>query len=100
MSAQRIAACLRGGPTFKRSALGLIFSVAGVMFLGSASVGSASVQTPIIHVLSNRADLISGRDALVSIDVPPRVNSGRLHARLSGVADPNVRLFAARFLGL
>ena len=80
MGACRLAA----GTTFKR-ALGLIFSVAGLMvFLGSASVASASVQTPTIHVLSNRADLISGRDALVSIHVPPRVNRNGVRVYLNG----------------
>jgi hypothetical protein len=71
--------------TFKRSALALIFLVAGlVTFLGSASAASASVQTPIIQVLSNRADLISGRDALVSINVPPGVNTNGVRVYRNG----------------
>jgi hypothetical protein len=75
---------LAGGTTFKRSALGLIFSVGLIAFLGSTGVVSAAVQTPTIHVLSNRADLISGRDALVSIDVPPRVNANGVRVYLNG----------------
>ena len=44
---------------------------------------AASANVPIIHVLSNRADLISGGDALVSIDVP-RVNTNGVRVYLNG----------------
>src|SRR4051812_10489367 len=49
---------LGDGATFKRSVLALTFLVAGLMILLGlgASVASAQVPTPIIHVLSNRAD--------------------------------------------
>ena len=74
------------GTTFKRSALALIFLVAGLLvFLGSgASVASARVQTPLIHVLSNRADLMSAGDALVSIELSPRVNPNSVRVYLNG----------------
>src|SRR6059058_2942512 len=57
--------------TFKRSALVVIFWVAGLaIFLGlGVTAASARVRTPIIHVLSNRADLVSGGDTLVSVDL-------------------------------
>src|SRR5438093_11829868 len=62
------------GTTFKRSALALIFLVAGLLvFLGSgASVASARVQTRLLHVLSNRAGLMSVAAARAGIDVSPR----------------------------
>ena len=44
-----------------------------LLALGPAAA-TARVRTPIIHVLSNRADLISSGDALVSIDLPGRRN--------------------------
>jgi hypothetical protein len=74
------------GATFKRSALALTFLVTGlVIFLGlGASVVSAQVPTPIIHVLSNRADLISGGDALVAIDLPENVDPSGVRVYLNG----------------
>src|SRR2546428_11289492 len=77
---------LTRGTTFSRSAFGLTSLVASlVVFRASGvSVGSSSVQTPIVHVLSNRADLVSGGDALVSIDVPPRVNTSGVRVYLNG----------------
>ena len=74
------------GSMLSRSVVGVITLAASlVVFLVSGvSVGTSSVQTPIIHVLSNRADLISGGDALVSIDVPPRVNTNGIRVSLNG----------------
>jgi hypothetical protein len=73
------------GTTFKGSALALIFLVSGlVVFLGFGATASARVQTPTIHVLSNRADLISGGDALVSIELSQRVNPNRVRVYLNG----------------
>jgi uncharacterized tannase-like protein DUF6351 len=45
-----------------------------VLALGPAAA-TARVRTPVIHVLSNRADLVSSGDALVSVDLPGRRNS-------------------------
>src|SRR5947208_15297447 len=92
MRAQRV-----GEPTTsKRSVLALIFLVAGlVVFLVSgASVASARVRTPIIHVLSNRADLISGGGVLVSVDLTARTNSRRVRVYLNG--HPITSNFAVR----
>src|SRR4051794_31470305 len=45
-----------------------------ISLLALSSAATASVQTPEIVVLSNRADLISGGDALVEIMVPGYLN--------------------------
>jgi hypothetical protein len=72
--------------TIKRSVLALALLVAGVLvFLGAgANVASARVRTPIIHVLSNRADLVSGGNALVSIDLSARIKPSRVRVSLNG----------------
>src|SRR3954470_22534989 len=79
---------LPDGATFKRSVLALTFLVAGLMILLGlgASVASAQVPTPIIHVLSNRADLISAGDALVAIDLPENVDPSDVTVSLNGHA--------------
>jgi len=69
-----------------RSVVGVIALAATfvVSLASGVSVGASSLQTPIIHVLSNRADLISGGDALVSIDVPPHFNTNGIRVSLNG----------------
>src|SRR3954471_15142393 len=71
---------------FKGSVLALTFFVTGLIaFLGlGVSVGSAQAPTPIIHVLSNRADLISGGDALVAIDLPENGDPSDVAVYLNG----------------
>jgi hypothetical protein len=54
-----------------RVVLALLIASLAVLGLG-ANAASARVRTPIIHVLSNRADLISAGDALVSVDLTAR----------------------------
>src|SRR5689334_919410 len=44
--------------------------------------GAAQTQPLRIQVLSNRADLISGGDALVAVVIPPKVNPGRVQVTL------------------
>src|SRR5439155_25585341 len=92
MRAQRVG----DATTSKRSVLALIFLVAGlVVFLGlGATAASARVRTPIIHVLSNRAELISGGDVLVSVDLTARTNPRRVRVYLNG--HPITSDFAAR----
>jgi hypothetical protein len=60
--------------------------IAGLLVcLGSgAAAAEGRTQAPIIHVLSNRADLISGGDALVAIDLPPRASPSRVRVYLNG----------------
>jgi uncharacterized tannase-like protein DUF6351 len=73
-------------PTIARSALTLAVLAAGLLvsLVSGATLASARVRTPIIHVLSNRADLISAGDALVSIDLPARVNPSRVRVYVNG----------------
>ncbi|HEV3229305.1 MAG TPA: DUF6351 family protein [Solirubrobacteraceae bacterium] len=76
---------MRPSTAITRSALGLILLGAGMTaFLAPGSVAAARIHTPIIHVLSNRADLISGGDALVSVDLPSGTNPSAVHMRLNG----------------
>ncbi|MGH2785678.1 MAG: DUF6351 family protein, partial [Actinomycetota bacterium] len=70
--------------------------VAVIVVLGSAfSISGSSAEAPIIKVLSNRADLISGGDALIEVVVPQNVASAMskaaalpslLDIRLNGAA--------------
>jgi Tannase-like family of unknown function (DUF6351) len=65
-----------------------VLVVLAVLLVASAATGSAAVarkrRAPIIHVLSNRADLISGGDALVSIDLKAGTNLRRVRVSLNG----------------
>src|SRR4051812_40620532 len=61
--------------------------VVGVLTFGivAASAGSASAASePAIDVLSNRADLISGSDALVEVVPPSGVDAARLKVAVDG----------------
>jgi hypothetical protein len=52
-----------------------------------AAIGACAAQaatTPAIHVLSNRADLISGGDVLVQVVPPAGLSASKLHVRLNG----------------
>ncbi|MGA9918253.1 MAG: DUF6351 family protein, partial [Paraburkholderia sp.] len=51
---------------------------------GSVDNAGSQAGTPIIKVLSNRADLISGGDVLVEIDPPPGTNPTALHESVAG----------------
>lgn len=51
-----------------------------------AGLDQVAPQDPVrIRILSNRADLISGGDALVAIELPPPVRSAAVRVRLNGV---------------
>ena len=75
----------------------LLLIIAAPALLGSAFniVGSSAAQAPVIRVLSNRADLISGGDALIevvpsqqmaaSMGKPTRSLSALLDVRLNGL---------------
>ena len=52
----------------------LLISVAVAMGVLTVGVASAQAGTLVIHVLSDRADAISGGDALVSVSLPSGVN--------------------------
>jgi uncharacterized tannase-like protein DUF6351 len=69
----------------RRSAIAVMLMVAGlVVFLGSGATASARVRAPIIHVLSNRADLVSAGDALVSVDLTSRINPRQVRVFVNG----------------
>jgi hypothetical protein len=74
---------LRMGRTVKRSAFAVILLTGGLTAF-FASTSAAATQTSIIHVLSNRADLISGGDALVAIDLPAGVDPARVRVSVDG----------------
>src|SRR3954454_3766107 len=57
-----------GGAMGQTSRVLLVLAVAAAVVL-SGGAGATASGPPAIHVLSNRADLISGGDALVAIDL-------------------------------
>src|SRR5213075_747856 len=50
----------------------------------STQVGGASAGGPVIHVVSNRADLISGDEALIDIVPPAGTDSDEITVTLNG----------------
>ena len=70
------------------AALTLLLAIAPAWSVVAAPPGSA----PVIHVLSNRADLISGGDALLQVDLPRGVSKARLTVNGRDVS----RAFAVR----
>ena len=67
--------------TFVSGTLLALVLAAAAPVSASASAGS---QPGIIHVLSNRADLVSGGDALVSVDLPSGTDPGAVSVTLNG----------------
>ena len=55
-----------------------------------AAVPAAAAPVPRIEVLSNRADLVSGGDALVRVTVPRGVKPSRLRFTAGRLEDPLV----------
>ena len=53
-------------------------------FFASGATAFARSRAHIIHVLSNRADLIAGGEALASIDLTPGIKLKRVHVYLNG----------------
>jgi hypothetical protein len=51
---------------------------------GAAATATAATTKPVIHVVSNRADLISGGDALVTIDLPSKAAAANAKVSLNG----------------
>jgi hypothetical protein len=66
-----------------RGLLPLVVAVAATMLLPGGA-GAAAGGSPAIHVLSGRADLISGGDALVAIGLPSGVSASKVRVRLRG----------------
>src|SRR6266567_4445296 len=57
----------------------------GALVCAAAATGSATAAPPEILVLSNRADLITGGDALVEIKWPAGTNTNDAQVGLNGV---------------
>ena len=66
----------------RRYALGVGLSL--LMAAGSAGTAAAAAGEPEIRVLSNRADLISGGDALVEIVLPAGTDASRVRVTAGG----------------
>src|SRR5690349_6789382 len=85
-----------------RARLGLVVVLAATAFAAPAVARSGAARSaaarPTINVLSNRADLISGGDALVSVTLPPGTNVQQVKMRL-GTRDVT-NAFALRSNGL
>src|SRR4051812_14948974 len=82
----RTRAYLHRGGAMRRTGRGLLLlaiAVAATMLLPGGA-GAARGGAPAIHVLSDRADLISGGDALVAIDLPSGVSASKMTVRLRG----------------
>src|SRR5207244_261854 len=61
----------------------LVLSVAAVVALFTAGTGIAEAGTLTVEVLSNRANVISGGDALVAVKLPRGVNAASVTVRLN-----------------
>ena len=96
-------------PRFRRAAHGLAaLALAGLSVLAPSLSGGAGALAfegdggLRIDVLSNRADLVSGGDALVQVVLPDRVSAGRVRVDLNGqdVTSSFAVRADGRFLGL
>ncbi len=69
-----------------RRAVGLLAAVTVMLGAATALGTPAEARTkPLrIHVLSNRADLVSGGDALVRVQLPRKVKPSKVHVHLNG----------------
>ena len=91
----------RSVPAVRRTATALTRGLLALLLL-AASAGPANADELAIQVLSNRADLISGGDALVQIVVPPDVATPNVRVALNGTDVTGVFAVDAvgRFIGL
>jgi len=96
-------------PRFRRAAHGLAaLALAGLSVLAPSLSGGAGALAfegdggLRVDVLSNRADLVSGGDALVQVVLPDRVSAGRVRVDLNGqdVTSSFAVRADGRFLGL
>jgi len=84
--------------------LGVVVPLLGALLVASPSPGTVAATrgTLVVEVLSNRADLISGGDALVAVRLPDGLRPGRVRV-LVGDRDVTGRFAVredGRFLGL
>jgi hypothetical protein len=73
-------------------------ALAVALIVAVAAPGALAATRPLIEVLSNRADLISGGEALVAVRLPARTNPRAVRVRLNG--SDVTREFAQRQNGL
>lgn len=80
----------------------LVLSVLGVPSGGVAPAGAAARPVITLNVVSNRADLVSGGDALVEVVLPARARPASLVVRLGDrrITHRFVRRADGRYLGL
>jgi hypothetical protein len=62
----------------------LLLGVATIAALLTLGAGSAAAETFAVHVISDRADVISGGDALVSVGLPRSVSPASVRVTLNG----------------
>ncbi|TDD30008.1 hypothetical protein E1218_02470 [Kribbella turkmenica] len=81
------------------AAVALLTVAAPVVITQTSAAGGV---TPVITVLSNRADLVSGGNALVEVNVQSHSDSGRVRMSLNGedVTDAFARQPGNRYVGL
>jgi hypothetical protein len=62
------------------------FVAAFVSLLGAGAPGAQAAERMSVRVLSDRADLISGGEALVAVTVPPKAKPGTVNVTLNGAS--------------
>ncbi len=87
------AATTRRASTTIAGAIGLVISL-GIALAGANVARSVGGSIGSIDVLSNRADLVSGGDALVAVEIAPGTNLAGVHVTLNG--DDVTEQFAVR----
>lgn len=82
-------------------AVAIILVVASPFMLGAVAIASAGT-APNVVVLSNRADLVSGGDALVEVVLPAKTNPSKVRVDVDGqdVTSAFARRTDGRFYGL
>ena len=67
-------------------ALAVSFAAAVVSLLGAGALSAQAAERMSVHVLSDRADLISGGEALVAVTIPPKAKPGTVNVTLNGAS--------------
>jgi hypothetical protein len=84
MKVKSAAAARRAGFILLALAACILTPTASARTLAGGLSASVKDNQPAIEVLSNRADLISGGDALVRVDLPDRVDPATVQVSLNG----------------
>jgi len=75
---------MTSGEDLVKRTLAVALAVAVTVPLSGHASGSSGAAAPVIKVLSNRADLVSGGDALVEVVVPAKSNPSRVKVDVDG----------------